>query len=462
MEVIIWYLIKSSAVSGIFYLIYHIAFRNESFFTLNRLYLLMSILFSYLFPFIRIDMSGFKGESGTIIHTIHTTVNQFTFIEEPPVKSDAVMTTSHSMEYWWVLLIAIVSFVFLFRFLKNTIQLVKTINANEKINQANFTLVLINQQYTFSFFRYIFISPTVWHSTNGNSIINHELSHLRHRHTYDRLFMEILLIGFWMNPFIYLYRKALEEVHEFQADADATQHSSLKSYFNLVLQQASHNHYSPLMSPFSYKLIKKRIKMVNYKSRPFKKTVFVIPVALSMLILLASAVLTEPEVKSGDQIIHTSLSITPPQQIESGILTESETKEGQFALPIKKSEIKKMSSGYGMRKHPITKKMKMHNGVDYVAPLNTNILAIGDGVVRKVNHSFEEGKGHGRFVIVDHANGYSSLYSQLNAYKVKEGQKVKQGDVIGLLGSSGISTGPHLHLEIKKDGQFIDPESVIK
>lgn len=133
-----------------------------------------------------------------------------------------------------------------------------------------------------------------------------------------------------------------------------------------------------------------------------------------------------------------------------------------FYSPIKKEELTKVSSGYGMRKHPITKEMKQHNGVDYVAPINTEILAIGDGTVRKVNHTFEEGKGYGRFVIVDHKNGYSSLYSQLNAYKVKEGQKVKAGDIIGLLGSSGMSTGPHLHLEIKKDGQFIDPESVIK
>jgi len=138
------------------------------------------------------------------------------------------------------------------------------------------------------------------------------------------------------------------------------------------------------------------------------------------------------------------------------------SQEKKFTSPIKKEDLTKVSSGYGMRKHPITKEMKKHNGVDYVAPLNTEILAIGDGVVRKVNHAFEDGKGHGRFVIVDHENGYSSLYSQLNGYKVKEGQKVKAGDVVGLLGSSGMSTGPHLHLEIKKDGQHIDPESVIK
>lgn len=104
----------------------------------------------------------------------------------------------------------------------------------------------------------------------------------------------------------------------------------------------------------------------------------------------------------------------------------------------------------------------MHNGVDYVAPKNTEVLAISDGTVRKVKNDFEEGKGYGRYIIIDHADGFSSLYAQLNGYKVKEGEKVKKGDVIGLVGSSGISTGPHLHLEIKKDGHYVNPQKFIE
>ena len=74
----------------------------------------------------------------------------------------------------------------------------------------------------------------------------------------------------------------------------------------------------------------------------------------------------------------------------------------------------------------------------------------------KQNHS--EGKGYGRYIIIDHEEGYSTLYSQLSRYNVKEGQEVKEGDVIGYVGSSGTSTGPHLHYEVMKDGEYVDPE----
>ncbi|MCT4587242.1 MAG: M23/M56 family metallopeptidase [Carboxylicivirga sp.] len=595
MDVLLGYLIKSSVVSGIFYLIYHLTLRNESFFTLSRMYLLTSVVFAYLFPFIKIDLTTYTSEPTTIINAIHTTVNQFTFMEEPMINNEVATSLAPAKEYWWLIPLVMVSFAFLFRFLKNIIHLWKTIRANEKINHKKFTLVLFNQHYTFSFFRYIFISQNVWHSPNGNSIIDHELSHLRHKHSLDRMFMEVLLIIFWMNPFIYLYRKALEEVHEFQADADATQNSPLKDYFNLVLQQASHNHYSPLMSPFSYKLIKKRIKMANYKSNPVKRLLVALPFIVALLIIFGSATISQNtithsneknyawpsdnrahntiivdmykqnnasslvtinekaalkqnnvlpilinakgqmlvngnpgNVKAVKSSVKSFMSSTKPingnspviflkkdvdtsYDLANLVLTEvnsaitdlrntmakesfntsfsncsveqkmeiekaypiqiviapskhvsnKSNDESLFHSPIRKEDLNKVSSGFGMRKHPISKKMKMHNGVDYVAPLNTKVMAIGDGVVRKVNLNFEVGKGHGRFVIVDHENGYSSLYSQLNAYKVKEGQKVKQGDVIGLLGSSGISTGPHLHLEIKKDGHYVDPESLI-
>ena len=102
-----------------------------------------------------------------------------------------------------------------------------------------------------------------------------------------------------------------------------------------------------------------------------------------------------------------------------------------------------------------------HRGIDIAAPKGTNIYSIADGVVRKVNLAFEQGKGHGRFVIVDYDNGLSALYSQMDSYAVKEGQKVKAGDVLGAIGSSGTSTGPHLHLELKKDGKNVNPEDYI-
>lgn len=127
-------------------------------------------------------------------------------------------------------------------------------------------------------------------------------------------------------------------------------------------------------------------------------------------------------------------------------------------FPVKKIDGVEISSGFGMRMHPIDKIIHMHNAVDIVAPKRTAVFATADGMIRKVKQNHREGKGYGRYIIIDHEGGYSTLYAQLSGYNVKEGVVVKQGDIIGYIGSSGISTGPHLHYEVMKDGENVNPE----
>jgi len=473
MGALLLYLLKSSLASGIFFLFYHCYLRKESFHTINRFYLLSVILFSYTFPFVTIEFNTSPETTLPVIQSLQANVNHFMYVEIPATMQLNDRPSSMSQVNWLIILFMGISTLFSIRFLKHLLQLRKTIRANEKVTYPLYTLVLIKQATAFSFFRYIFISHDVWHSSNRASVFNHERSHLKHKHSLDRLFMEILLIFFWMNPFIYLYRKALEEVHEYQADNDATASSySPNEYFKLVVQQSASNTYSPLMSPFSYKLIKKRITMSTQKSNPIRKISLIVPVVMALLLLMISST---PPLASSDQAVnkaHNSAKTKAIASMETSQLVHQHAtffttiSEGielnTFIPPIRKKDLTKITSTYGIRKHPIRKKMMMHNGIDYMAPLYTEILAIADGTVREVNKIFEEGVGHGRFIIIDHTNGYSSLYSQLNGYNVTEGQQVKQGDVVAYLGSSGMSTGPHLHLEIKKDGQYIDPDSIIK
>ena len=127
--------------------------------------------------------------------------------------------------------------------------------------------------------------------------------------------------------------------------------------------------------------------------------------------------------------------------------------------PIKNAKEIEISSGFGQRMHPIKKKMMQHNGVDIKASKGTPVCATANGLVRKIMDNHQEGKGYGKYIIIDHANGYSTMYTQLSKIEVKAGQEVKQGDVIGLVGSSGISTGPHLHYEVMKDGENVNPEN---
>ena len=122
--------------------------------------------------------------------------------------------------------------------------------------------------------------------------------------------------------------------------------------------------------------------------------------------------------------------------------------------PVSNKNLSRMASGYGYRIHPIYKTRKMHSGMDFSAKSGTPIYATGDGKVSKVRRSR---RGYGNHVIIDHGFGYKTLYAHMKKYAVKRGQKVKRGEVIGYVGSTGTSVAPHLHYEVHKDGRKINP-----
>jgi hypothetical protein len=122
--------------------------------------------------------------------------------------------------------------------------------------------------------------------------------------------------------------------------------------------------------------------------------------------------------------------------------------------PIADKDVTRFASGFGYRIHPIYKTKKMHSGVDLTAPIGTKIYATGNGTVMKA--SLSRG-GYGKRIIIDHGYGYKTLYGHLNKILVKEGQKIKRGDLIGEVGSTGRSTAPHLHYEVRKDNRAQDP-----
>ncbi|MFC2186012.1 M23 family metallopeptidase [Fulvivirgaceae bacterium LMO-SS25] len=122
--------------------------------------------------------------------------------------------------------------------------------------------------------------------------------------------------------------------------------------------------------------------------------------------------------------------------------------------PINNKELNRLASGYGMRTHPILKVKKFHAGVDFSAPRGTPIYSTGDGVIVEVKTTFG---GYGKYIEVDHGFGYLTRYAHMSAFEVRKGQKVKRGEKIGYVGSSGQSTSPHLHYEILKDGKFVNP-----
>ena len=122
--------------------------------------------------------------------------------------------------------------------------------------------------------------------------------------------------------------------------------------------------------------------------------------------------------------------------------------------PVKNEDLKHMASGYGYRSDPFTKIRKFHYGMDFTARTGTPIYATGDGVVHKADASLS---GYGNHIEINHGYGYKTLYAHLSKYKCRPGQRVKRGDIIGYVGSTGRSQAPHLHYEVLKNGERVNP-----
>ncbi|RFN59742.1 M23 family metallopeptidase [Marixanthomonas ophiurae] len=122
--------------------------------------------------------------------------------------------------------------------------------------------------------------------------------------------------------------------------------------------------------------------------------------------------------------------------------------------PVKNEDLTRMASGYGYRTDPFTKARKFHYGMDFTSPRGTPVYASGDGVISRADNT---ATGYGNHIRIDHGYGYVSLYAHLYKYNVRKGQKVQRGDLIGFVGSTGRSEAPHLHYEVFKDDERINP-----
>ncbi|MGE0088068.1 MAG: peptidoglycan DD-metalloendopeptidase family protein [Bacteroidales bacterium] len=434
------FIIESAISLSAFYIFYELFLKRDTWFRFNRYFLLFGLIFSCILPILDFSVTG----------VVVNSQNQFEFSDYLNMSS-SVNSFEYQAVNWFYkpdfipfLYIAIVS-IFLIRLLFQIIQLYKTINANEIINYKNYKLVLLNNSSSpFSFFNYIFIDKDDYRD-GSNELLLHEITHAQQKHSIDVILLEMILVFQWFNPFIYRYRQAFKEIHEYLADSGVLKANNDKiAYQRLIIDQIEKSFHVRLASQFNYSLTKKRIKMmtrINSSKLAKFKTLLIIP--LIALLLMAFSMKTSTE------------SFLNTNQV---LQTPSDSKLIPSIFPVKKGDGVEVSSGFGMRIHPISKKEMMHNAVDIKAPVGTPVYATANGKVRKVEQDFKIGEGYGKYIIIDHEGGYSTLYAQLSEYYVTEGKEVNQGDVIGYVGQTGLSTGPHLHYEVMKDGENLNPE----
>lgn len=123
-------------------------------------------------------------------------------------------------------------------------------------------------------------------------------------------------------------------------------------------------------------------------------------------------------------------------------------------MPINNKDLRRQPGGFGWRTHPIYKTPEFHPGMDFAAEQGTPIYATGDGVVETADANAQ---GYGNHVVINHGFGYQTLYGHMSKMAVKVGKKIKRGELVGYVGSTGLSTAPHIHYEVIKNGEKVNP-----
>lgn len=435
------YLFQISLIFSGFYLLYKWMFSKFTFHAVNRSLLLLIVPLSLLLPFsaeLFPEIEHFTFELPLIEN-----FTAFTDFEDAAgiVNSESNQTIDFS--FWIFSVYAIGVLCFLTRFIVTTFSLFKLKQGSEKIESNGVILYRTDVSEVFSYFNWIFIpkSETVPFDT---LIIAHEKAHIQKLHSLDVLLAELFIAFCWFHPLAYLYRKSLKSVHEFQADAFVLKRNVKKStYLILLLQSLEPKNTNPVYSYFSHPSLKKRIEMItkSQSKNKFKLTyVLLIPVVAFLFMAFRSADTTFIPNEFLPMEIDLNIHSTPS------------------LFPVQNGNTKTISSKFGVvRKHPKLKNTEAHGGIDIKAKKGTPVIATADGVVMKA----EEEGNWGNLIVISHGDGFETWYAHLKGFNTKERTNVKKGDIIGYVGSTGLSTAPHLHYEVRQHGKRLNPMDYI-
>ncbi len=274
---IIWFLLS---------LVYVVLLRNNTDFSFNRIFLLLSILLGLVIPLL-------PAISYLQIELVSSVVTNFEVqLPEIVFGSDAALkATEKTFDYKTVFIFIYLVGVAIFsiRLVSSIVTILKYYYQGNKIVHNNYTVVVTDDNIVaFSFFKWIFVERDKYESDDWQQIFNHEIVHVKKRHSFDNILLELLKVVFWFNPILIVYSKFLKELHEFQADDNAIRYTNRKSYSELLINQLQSGvQYSNVANYFINSLIKKRIIMM-YKAKSNSK--WRIYIAVPIVILLMTLV----------------------------------------------------------------------------------------------------------------------------------------------------------------------------
>ncbi len=280
----IHYIIQILLFQTLFLAIYDLFLKKETFFQWNRAYLIISSVLAYIIPFINIkSVNTYVQQDLAFELPIINLTNGTTYLDEVVIGNAAQTVQLTNIELIYLIGIVITSLLFIIKIF----QIYRRITTNKVIIKKDYKLVLLEKQTTaFSFFTYLFLGKTIYKQEHQH-IIEHELIHIKQKHSLDLIFFEIQKIIFWMNPFSYLFQNRISALHEYIADAKAIKENPKKQFFeNLLNQNFQVEKFSFVNQFYKKSLIKKRIIMATKnKSKEILKLKYllVLPIVAIML-----------------------------------------------------------------------------------------------------------------------------------------------------------------------------------
>lgn len=290
------FLIKSAISMIVLLGVYKLLLEKEKMHRFNRVYLLVSLIFSVCVPFISIP--SFVNYSNSINTLPQITLNEITITRE---------SGGFDMEFWFILTYIIITSLLTIRFLKNILSFVFKIKNNKKIKYKTASLVLLPYNtLPHTFLNYIFISEDD-HNKNAieKDLYTHELAHVNQMHTMDILLIELFKTLLWFNPVLYFYKKSIQLNHEFLADdAVINNNKNTTGYQNLLLKMASGSHTVALASNINFSITKKRFVMMTKTTPRFlaiSKQLLVVPVMAGLFLISCAENDAKPEPETNSE-----------------------------------------------------------------------------------------------------------------------------------------------------------------
>lgn len=273
MEAIMIYLLKASGILTLFYVVYQVFLKKETFYKVNRHFLMTGVIAAFLCPFIVIN------------NYVEITTTAFT--TATPLPSNSPIETGKAFFNWkdliyWIYGLGIIMLGI--KFILQFLAIRKVIRSNNIIRKDGYIYVETNKDIApFSFFRYIFYNPNNFDTLELESILKHERAHSSQKHSLDLLVAHLVAIVMWINPFSWMYKKNIEQNLEFLADNTAIKKvSSSRVYKYTLLKVSGNQFFTPITNNFYSSLIKKRIVMLH-KSKSKKRNAFKMALILPAL-----------------------------------------------------------------------------------------------------------------------------------------------------------------------------------